>query len=65
MDSTVTGPLRICKPSEMEGRTQYRGGSEVTTVSAYDAIEGNAVGHDKKPFKQHLEVMKIKQDRKS
>ena len=49
----------------MEGRTQYRGGSEVTTVSAYDAVEGNAVGHDKKPFKQHLEVMKMKQNEKS
>ena len=32
------------------------GGSEVTGVSAYDAIEGNAVGFGKKTFKQHLEV---------
>ena len=48
--------MRICKPGEMVGRTQYEGGSEITQVSAYEAVEGNAIGFDKVTFKQILEV---------
>ena len=48
--------MRICKPEEMVGQTQYEGGSEVTLVSAYDAMEGNAIGFDKVAFKQELKV---------
>ena len=51
--------MRICKPGEMIGRTQYEGGSEVTQVSAYEAIEGNAIGFDKVAFQQVLEVSKL------
>ena len=48
--------MRICKPSEMVGKTQYAGGSEITQVSAYDATDGNAVGADRTLFKQTLKV---------
>ena len=56
LSETVSGPMRICKPGEMVGRTQYEGGSEITQVSAYEAVEGNAIGFDKVSFKQILEV---------
>ena len=56
LSETVSGPMRICKPGEMVGRTQYEGGSEITQVSAYEAVEGNAIGFDKVSFKQVLEV---------
>lgn len=39
------------------GKTQYAGGSEITQVSAYDAIDGNAVGADRTLFKQTLKVL--------
>lgn len=56
LDESITGPMRICKPSEMVGKTQYAGGSEITQVSAYDAEDGNAVGSDRTLFKQVLKV---------
>ena len=56
LDESITGPVRICKPSEMVGKTQYAGGSEITQVSAYDATDGNAVGADRTLFKQTLKV---------
>ena len=59
LSETISGPMRICKPGEMVGRTQYEGGSEVTQVSAYEAVEGNAIGFDKVPFKQKLKVVQI------
>ena len=52
----MSGPMRICAPEDMVGKTQYEGGSEVTQVSAYDAIKGNAIGFDNIAFKQVLEV---------
>ena len=56
LSETVSGPMRICKPEDMVEQTQYEGGSEVTQVSAYDAVEGKAIGFDQISFKQELIV---------
>merc|ERR1712142_1360858 len=57
LEQSYTGPLRICLPQECADKTQHEGGSEITQVSAIDAIQGNAIGFDKEPFKQVLNKM--------